>query len=104
MLTDRYLKGIPADSRAGKPGARFLKPDNVTDEKLAIVRRLNDIAQGRGQTLAQMALAWVMRHPVSTSALIGTSTVKQVEDCAAAVNNLDFSEAELQTIESVLGG
>ena len=104
MLTDRYLKGIPADSRAGKSGARFLRPDNVTDEKLAVVRRLNDIAQGRGQTLAQMALAWVMRHPVSTSALIGTSTVKQVEDCAAAVNNLDFTDAELQTIESVLAG
>ncbi|MEO8610994.1 MAG: aldo/keto reductase [Chloroflexota bacterium] len=104
MLTDRYLQGIPADSRAGKPGARFLKPNNVTDEKLAVVARLNDIAQGRGQTLAQMALAWVMRHPVSTSALIGTSTVKQVEDCAAAVNNLSFTDAELQTIESVLAG
>jgi L-glyceraldehyde 3-phosphate reductase len=104
LLTDRYLQGIPADSRAGKPGARFLKPDNVTDEKLAVVGRLNEIAQSRGQTLAQMALAWVMRHPVSTSALIGTSTVKQVEDCAAAVNNLNFSDAELQSIESVLAG
>ncbi|MBZ0286917.1 MAG: aldo/keto reductase [Anaerolineae bacterium] len=104
LLTDRYLKGIPEDSRAGKPGARFLKPDNVTDAKLAIVRRLNDIAQSRGQTLAQMALAWVLRHPVSTSALIGTSTVKQVEDCAAAVNLLEFSDFELQKIESALAG
>jgi L-glyceraldehyde 3-phosphate reductase len=104
LLTDRYLDGIPSDSRAGKPNARFLKPDNVTDEKLAKVRGLNDIAQGRGQTLAQMALAWVMRHPVSTSALIGTSTVQQVDDCVAAVNNLEFSDDELKSIESVLAG
>jgi L-glyceraldehyde 3-phosphate reductase len=106
ILTDRYLGGIPADSRAGKPQAKspFLKPDHVTDEKIAKAKRLNEIAQQRGQTLAQMALAWVLRHPAATSALIGASSVKQVEDCAATVNNLSFGDDELQTIESVLAG
>jgi L-glyceraldehyde 3-phosphate reductase len=105
LLTDRYLQGIPEDSRAGKPAdqSRFLRPEHVTDEKIAKARRLNEIAQGRGQTLAQLALAWVLRHPVATSALIGTSTVKQVEDCAATVRNLSFTDAELKAIEDVLG-
>jgi L-glyceraldehyde 3-phosphate reductase len=101
MLTDRYLKGIPEDSRAGKPGT-FLKKEQVTEDKLAKVRRLNEMAQARGQTLAQMALAWVMRHPTSTSALIGASSVEQVEDCAGAVNNLSFAADELKAIEDVL--
>lgn len=106
ILTDRYLGGIPADSRAGKPQAKspFLKPDHVTDEKIAKAKRLNEIAQQRGQTLAQMALAWVLRHPAATSALIGASSVQQVEDCAATVNKLSFGDEELQTIESVLAG
>lgn len=103
LLTDRYLGGIPDDSRAGKPGT-FLKREQVTDATLAKVQALNALAQSRGQTLAQMALSWVMRHPVSTSALIGTSTVKQVEDCAAAVHNLKFSPDELDAIEKVLTG
>jgi L-glyceraldehyde 3-phosphate reductase len=101
MLTDRYLNGIPEDSRAGKPGT-FLKREQVTDDKLAKVRRLNHIAQERGQTLAQMALAWVLRHPTSTSALIGASSVQQVEDCAGAVSNLGFNDDELKAIEDVL--
>lgn len=101
MLTDRYLDGIPDDSRAAKPGT-FLKREQVTEQTIAKVRSLNDIAQKRGQTLAQMALAWVMRHPASTSALIGASTVKQVEDCAAAVANLSFAQDELQAIEAIL--
>lgn len=101
LLTDRYLKGIPDDSRAGKPGT-FLKKEQVTDEYLVRARRLNEIAQSRGQTLAQMALAWVLRHPAATSALIGASSVKQVEDNVAAVNNLSFSDDELQTIENAL--
>jgi L-glyceraldehyde 3-phosphate reductase len=101
MLTDRYFKDIPEDSRAGKPGT-FLKKERITKNYLATARKLNDIAQQRGQTLAQMALAWVMRHPGSTSALIGASSVQQVEDSAAAANNLSFSDSELQAIETAL--
>jgi L-glyceraldehyde 3-phosphate reductase len=101
MLTNRYLQGIPEDSRAGKEGT-FLRRDQVTEDKIAQVRQLSAIAQERGQTLAQMALAWVLRHPVATSALIGTSTVKQVEDSAAAINNLSFSYEELEKIDSIL--
>ncbi len=101
LLTDRYLNGIPDDSRAGKPWT-FLKQDRITEDVLAKVRRLNALAQGRGQTLAQMALAWVLRHPAATSALIGASSVRQVEDNAATVNALAFSSDELQTIEAIL--
>jgi L-glyceraldehyde 3-phosphate reductase len=101
LLTDRYLTGVPADSRAAKPGT-FLRPEQVTDEAVNKARRLNDLAQKRGQTLAQMALAWVLRHPAATSALIGASTVKQVEDNAAAIRNLAFSDEELNAIEAVL--
>jgi L-glyceraldehyde 3-phosphate reductase len=101
MLSDRYLNDIPVDSRAGKKGT-FLKRERITENYLTTARKLNDIAQQRGQTLAQMALAWVLRHPVSTSALIGTSTVQQVEDSAAAIQNLNFSNDELQAIEAVL--
>lgn len=106
LLTDRYLEGVPTDSRAGKPkpASPFLRPDHVTDAVIAKARKLNDIAQQRGQTLAQMALAWVLRHPGATSALIGASSVQQVEDCAHTIKNLTFSEDELRTIESVLAG
>jgi L-glyceraldehyde 3-phosphate reductase len=100
-LTNRYLHGIPEDSRAAKPHT-FLKREQITEEFVTQAHQLNEIAQGRGQTLAQMALAWVLRHEVSTSALIGTSTVKQVEDSAAAINHLDFTADELQAIEAVL--
>ena len=102
LLTDRYLHGIPEDSRAAKPSI-FLKEDRITNDYLARARRLNEIAQDRGQSLAQMALAWVLRHPVSTSALIGASSVQQVDDCAAAVANLSFTDDELQAIEDALG-
>ncbi len=101
LLTNRYLDGIPADSRVVKSGV-FLKKDRITPEYLARARQLNDFAQKRGQSLAQMALAWVMRHPVSTSVLIGTSTVAQVEDCAAMINNSPFTQDELQAIEMIL--
>ena len=74
LLTDRYFKGIPADSRAGHD-QRFLRPDDVTDAVLAKTKKLNDLAKARGQTLAQMALAWVLRHKTVTSALIGASKV-----------------------------
>jgi L-glyceraldehyde 3-phosphate reductase len=101
LLTDRYLGGIPADSRAAKPHG-FLKPAAITEAKLEKVRKLNDLARGRGQTLAQMALAWVLRQPAVTSALIGASRVGQIEDNVAALANLAFSEAELGAIDAVL--
>ncbi len=103
VLTNRYLKGIPGDSRAGKPDT-YLSREDVSDEKVARVRRLNEIARKRGQSMAQMALAWVLRQPAVTSALIGASRVSQVEDSVATLNNLQFSQAELDEIETVLKG
>ena len=103
LLTNRYLNGIPQDSRAGKPHG-FLKPHQITDEKLAKVRRLNDLAQTRSQTLAQMALAWILRHRQITSALIGASSTVQVDDAVGTLKNLTFSETELQSIENILAG
>ena len=101
MLTDRYLHGIPADSRAAK--ARFLSEESITEEKLDRVRGLRKIAEGRGQSLAQMAIAWILRDqpkgsPV-TSALIGASSVRQLEDSLSAINNLGFSDEELTAID-----
>jgi L-glyceraldehyde 3-phosphate reductase len=103
MLTDRYLNGIPEDSRAARSSSPFLKTDDITDAYIWKAQQLNAIAQGRGQTLAQMAIAWVLRQPGVTSALVGTSKVSQVEDCVGALDNLDFSDVELRAIESVLG-
>ena len=85
VLTGKYLNGIPADSRAGGKSI-FLKPESLTAEKLDKVRRLNDLAVQRGQTLAQMALAWVLRGGRVTSALIGASKPEQIDDCVKAVN------------------
>lgn len=102
MLSDRYLKGIPNDSRAGKPDT-YLSREDITEDKLSKVRRLNEIAQKRGQSMAQMALAWVLRQPAVTSALVGASRVAQIEDSVAALNKLDFSEEELGEIEKILG-
>ncbi|WP_269937542.1 L-glyceraldehyde 3-phosphate reductase [Arthrobacter sp. HY1533] len=101
MLTDRYLNGVPADSRAAKE--RFLHENDLTEEKMGRVRALNDIAAGRGQSLAQMAIAWILRErenssPV-TSALVGASSVAQLENNIAAINNLEFSAAELAAID-----
>ncbi len=101
LLTDRYFKGIPADSRAGHD-KRFLRPTDVTDEVLAKTKKLNDLAQSRGQTLAQLALAWVLRHKTVTSALIGASKVAQVDDCVGATKNLVFAKEELAQIEKIL--
>ncbi len=101
LLTNRYFGGIPQDSRAGHD-PRFLKPADVTEAVLQKTRRLNEIAGSRGQTLAQLALAWVLRHPIITSALIGASRPSQVEDCVAAARNLKFSADELQQIETAL--
>jgi L-glyceraldehyde 3-phosphate reductase len=100
LLTDRYLKGIPDGSRAAK-GA-FLKPSDITPEKMGKIRRLDDLAKQRGQTLAQMALAWVLRRPTVTSALIGASRVTQIEDAFATLKNLSFSESELRSIDAIL--
>src|SRR5829696_5399558 len=97
MLTDRYLGGIPEDSRAAKDF--YLKKDFINEENMARVRALNEIARRRGQKLAQMALAWVLRDPRVTSALIGASSVKQLETNVAALDNLDFSDAELAQID-----
>ena len=103
LLTDRYLKGIPEDSRASKPHG-FLRPDKVTPEVINKVSQLNEIARKRSQSLAQMAIAWVLRLPGMTSALIGASKVSQLEDCVAALNNLAFSTEELQAIDTILAG
>jgi L-glyceraldehyde 3-phosphate reductase len=101
LLTDRYLNGIPKDSRAAKPST-FLRPEQVTQEKLAKVRKLNEVARVRGQSLAQMAIAWVLRHTAVTSALIGASNASQIEDGVAALKNLSFTSEELQGVDSIL--
>ena len=103
LLTNKYLSGIPEGSRASKAYG-FLKPAHITDDKLAKVNKLNEIAQSRGQTLAQMALAWVLRHESMTSVLIGASKVEQIEDAVGTLNRLDFSSDELQQIELILNG
>ncbi len=103
MLTDKYLSGIPTGSRASKAHG-YLRPEHVTDEKLEKVRRLNDLAQKRGQTLAQMALAWVLRHPEITSALIGASRIEQIDDAVGALEGLHFADDELQGLEAILQG
>jgi L-glyceraldehyde 3-phosphate reductase len=97
MLTDRYLDGIPEDSRAAREGS--LSKSMLSDENLARVRALNDIAQRRGQTLAQLALAWTLRDPRVTSTLIGASSVAQLEDNVGALERLDFDDDELAEIE-----
>jgi L-glyceraldehyde 3-phosphate reductase len=98
MLTDRYLQGVPADSRASRGGS--LSKGLLTDEALSHIRALNDIAAGRGQSLAQMALAWALRDERVTSVLVGASSVQQLEDNLAAVRSLHFDDAELETIEN----
>ncbi|MGD0792911.1 MAG: L-glyceraldehyde 3-phosphate reductase [Terriglobales bacterium] len=102
LLSDRYLKGIPSDSRAARDF--FLKKKDIGEDKLAKVRALNEIAGQRGQTMAEMAVAWVLRDPRVTSALVGTSKVSQVDDNVAALKNLKFSAEELLKIDGVLAG
>ena len=101
LLTDKYLAGIPEGSRASKPHG-FLRPADITEERLTKVRKLNELAQARGQTLAQMALAWALRHKAMTSVLVGTSRVDQIEDNVGALSNLQFTDEELAGIEGVL--
>ena len=98
MLTSRYLNGIPQDSRAAQ--AKSLDPTMLTEENLTHVRALNAIADERGQTLAQMAIAWTLRDPRVTSALVGASSVAQLEDTAAALTHLDFTTDELAAIDT----
>jgi len=101
ILTDRYLNGIPADSRAAGQSV-FLKREDITEEVIGKVRKLDALAQERGQKLSQMALAWVLRGGRVTSALIGASKVSQIEDAAGTINNLEFSAEELARIEQIL--
>jgi len=101
LLSDRYLEGIPADARAGKPHG-FLKANEVTGKRIGQALALNAIARERGQTLAQMALAWVLRDPAVTSALIGASRLEQVEQNIAALANVRFSEEELRRIDEIV--
>ena len=98
MLTDKYLGGVPEDSRAAKEGS--LGRDMLSDDNIERLRALNDIAKSRGQTLAQMAIAWVLRDPRVTSALIGARTVEQLDDSLDAVKNLDFTTDELAQIDT----
>jgi len=102
LLTDRYLHGIPSDSRAGKPHG-FLKKNDIDEHRLTQVRALSEVAVKRGQTLAQMVLAWVLRDERMTSALIGASRVEQIEQNVAALANLAFTHEELAGIDSILG-
>ena len=97
MLTDRYLDGIPEGSRASRPGS--LSPDLLTEQALAKIRALNDIAARRGQTLAQLALAWTLRDPRVTSTLVGASSVAQLEANVGALDNLEFTDDELAEID-----
>ncbi|NUQ80430.1 MAG: aldo/keto reductase [Bacteroidetes bacterium] len=101
LLTDKYLKGIPEDSRAAKAHG-YLQTSTITPEKLEKIRKLNEIAIQRGQTLAQLAIAWLLRSPVVTSVLIGASKTSQIDDCVASVAAGSLTDAELASIETIL--
>lgn len=101
LLTDKYLAGVPQGSRADKPHGALTR-DRITQDKLAKVAALNDLARKRGQTLAQLALVWVLRQPAVTSALIGASRVEQIDDCVGALQNTDLTREELDAIEDIL--
>jgi len=101
LLTDRYLNGVPADSRMNRPGGQSLKVDHVSPENVARIKGLNDIAAQRGQTLAQMAVAWVLRDPRVTSALIGASKPAQISELVGAVKNLNFDAATFSAIDEL---
>lgn len=101
LLTDRYLAGIPLDSRAASD-SKFLNPEQLSAEKLAKVRQLNELALDRGQKLSQMSLAWVLRGGRVTSALIGASKISQIDDAMGMLANTEFSDAEIKVIENIL--
>ena len=103
MLTNKYLGGVPEESRAA--AGKSLNPEWLTDNTLVQVKELNSMAEDRGQTLAQMAIAWVLRPQAEgqvTTALVGASSPEQITDSAAAIQNLDFSDAELERIDSLV--
>jgi L-glyceraldehyde 3-phosphate reductase len=101
LLTDRYIKGIPQDSRAAKAHG-FLKTNDITAEKLAKINNLSNIAMRRGQSLAQMALSWLLKDKRVTTVLIGVSSTDQLDNNLACLNNLQFGQDELIEIETVL--
>jgi len=101
LLTDRYLNGVPADSRMHRPGGGSLKAEHASEENIARIRGLSAIAKSRGQSLAQMAVAWVLRDSRVTSALIGASQPAQISELAAAVTNLAFTSDELAAIDAL---
>ncbi|MEA4949744.1 MAG: aldo/keto reductase [Petrimonas sp.] len=103
VLTDKYLDGIPDQSRAADPTG-FLRKEQVTEELVAKVRKLNEIARDRGQTMAEMAVAWTLRDKRVTSVIVGTRNVKQLQDNLGSLNNLRFTSEELALIDNILGG
>lgn len=104
ILTNKYLGDVPADSRAKKLDGDFHWGDKLSKERISKVEKLNEIAKERGQNMAQLAIAWVLRHPQMTSALIGASKPSQITDAIQALDNLDFSDGELNAIEAILNG
>ena len=103
FLTNKYIKGVPQGSRASRCEQIYLNKDNISQEKVAKVIQLNDLAMQRGQSLAQMAVAWVLNNQAVTSAIIGASNVSQIEDCVAALDNLEFTQQEIINIDNILG-
>jgi L-glyceraldehyde 3-phosphate reductase len=103
LLTNRYLAGIPADARAARD-PRFLKPEHITEEKLGKLRQLDALARARGQSLAQLSLAWVLRLPTITSALIGASKVSQIEENVATLRNGSLTAGEVSAIDRIIAG
>ncbi len=103
VLTDKYLNGIPDHSRAADPTG-FLRQEQVTEELVGKVRELNEIARRRGQTMAEMAVAWTLRDERVTSVIVGTRNVKQLQDNLNSLNNLSFTQEELELIDNILGG
>jgi L-glyceraldehyde 3-phosphate reductase len=101
LLTNKYIHGIPEHSRISDPDG-FLRREELTERVLSQIKQLNALAENRGQSLAQLALVWVLRHPAVTTALIGISRIKQMEDNLAALDNLELSDAELKQIEKIL--
>jgi L-glyceraldehyde 3-phosphate reductase len=101
LLTDKYLTGIPAGSRASKPTG-FLKVEDITGRKISKARKLNEMALSRNQSLAQMAIAWLLKDPVITSVLVGVSTAEQLDDNLKTLDNVAFSGEELEKIELIL--
>ncbi|MFT4941051.1 MAG: L-glyceraldehyde 3-phosphate reductase [Paraglaciecola sp.] len=102
FLTNKYLQGIPEGSRAARSEQIYLNADNISQDKIAKVQMLSKISEQRGQSLAQMAIAWVLNNQAVTSAIIGASKVNQIEDCVAALKNLEFNQVELNNINKIL--